>query len=176
MIQEAKLSKLSPILCCMETNCARKGPRRAQHHLTHPAAVYSHLCALVGFITPGSTVVHTISPRAGAFYSPASVSDILTRSHKRVTGERKEDKMPESSTLPTRDSKRPLWRPRSHTIMSLQLIMHTPSHACTHLVIFITVYQLCINNSQHTCTPARRPTGPVIAAASRKLMRLAGFV
>lgn len=121
--------------------------------------MYSHLCALAGFITPGSTIVRTISPGAGTFYSPGSVSDILTRSHKHVTGEREEDKMPGSQTRPTKEGKRPLRRSRSHTITSTLLIMHTHTLSCMHMVIFKATYYLYIN----MYTPATRPAGPVRA-------------
>lgn len=54
--------------------------------LSHPppASMHSHMCALGGggFNTPACTVVHTPSSRSGTFYSPAVVSDILTRRYK----------------------------------------------------------------------------------------------
>lgn len=119
--------------------CMEEGPQKVEHYLPISAAVYSHLCALVGFITPGSTIVRILSPGAGTFYSPASVIDILTRSHKHVTGERKEDKMPASQTLPTKESKQPPGWSWSHTITSTLFIMHkhTHMHAHGHLQIHV---------------------------------------
>lgn len=73
------LSKFRPVLYCIETNCAWRGTSESSV-LSHPSCrrVLPAVC-FSGFITPPCTIVHTLSSRKGTFYSPALVSDILTR-------------------------------------------------------------------------------------------------
>ncbi len=130
LIQATGLSKFSPILYSIETNCAWRGPSEtsALSHTSCSCAFPAECFARI--ITPLCSIVGTLSSRTGTFYSPALVSDILTRSHKTCHRREERRQMPESLDSLTKKSKRPLRLSWSHTIMSLHT--HPPTHTLMH--------------------------------------------
>lgn len=94
LIQATRLSKFRPILYRIGANCLWKV-------LSESSACFT------GIITPLCTIVRTLSSREGTFYSPALVSDILTRSRKTCHRREERRQMPESLNPLTKKSKRP---------------------------------------------------------------------
>lgn len=101
--------------------------QRAQHYLTQTCSCAFPAVRFTGMITPRCTIVRTLSSPKGTLYSPAFVSDILTRSHKTCHRREERRQMPESLNPLTKKSKRPLRLSWSHTIMSTP-----PRHTRTH--------------------------------------------
>lgn len=112
--------------------CLEGGCQIAQHYLTHPAAVYSQLCALVG-LSHHHALLFSLGCRPGTFYSPALVSDILTRSHKtchRREGGRQNARILESTHKEKQATPAAILITHNH----VNAAHYTHMHACMHSV------------------------------------------
>ena len=108
-----------------------RGRQRAQHYLTHPAAVRSPLCALPVLSRRCALLFARQAPPPGTSSSPASVSDILTRSHKTCHWREEGRQMPESlNPLTKRKQTTPEATPITHNHVSAARHTHTHTHAC----------------------------------------------
>lgn len=103
--------------------------QRAQHYLTQLCSCAFPAVCFTGIITPLCTIVRTLSSPKGTFYSPAFVSDILTRSHETCHRREREET---NARIPESTHKEKQTTPEAILITHNHVNAASPhTHACT---------------------------------------------